>query len=695
MIEDRVTGQKLSSQLAERVAVTGVSIESFKRLSGETDDSARCQRAIDSLSDKGVLIFPYGNTYYINNVTCTGKSITVLGIGATIIQNANNTIFTFTGGWDFTASVSTITNVDYDFSQGNSTTTPVSKVTLSATPPTNLKVGDIVKIISDDEIDNAYQGGGTTTTKKRKGEFTTVYFITGNDVYLSGRLRETYSTNVRLAKLKNTTFKMDGLTFDTDTSGDVLGWNRVLIKFVAAKSVQIDISCLNSYDSFVLMLGIYDYRAKVDAKNCRNEPSNNRYGYGLNDSSCGNGVIYNSTFTNCRHGFTTSTGYIDSGSTNIESYGKSDTITIIDSFGIGCSNCPFDVHEEAYSVTFHNCHAKGIVAGASGSGAGFQARAKKIKFVNCSSKNTRQGFYVFEQYAGTTDGVQIVECVTENVETSLYIKGSTGAGIKVRNVRISGGKFDSYGAVGNYIENADVSLVNNPEFNVQGYQGFLLYDNTNVKIKRAKITSTSPISAYRIMDITGANVQLDIQELDIDIANAGATDGKLFRLSNANAILTGDKVNIVTNGKAITDVFDSLGVGTGSLKVLRVTVDQDVTILSDVNFGTLVYSFVTPTKSSSARFQDLSADNAVPIIKGINDDMFIRIKPLTANKILGIFPVGVRLGQRLIVRNSGTAFSTTIKHGATYNTNIGADITLGVDSVLPLFWDGSFWTKAV
>jgi hypothetical protein len=280
------------------------------------------------------------------------------------------------------------------------------------------------------------------------------------------------------------------------------------------------------------------------------------------------------------------------------------------------------------------------------------------------------------------------------VETSLYIKGSTGSGIKVRNVKVSGGKFESYGAIGNYIENADVSLVNNAEFTLQGYQGFLLNDNANVKAKRVKFIGLSPSSACRIMDLTGSNVQLDVQDIDIDITNIVATDSKLFRLSNANAVMTGDKVNVVTNGKTITSVFDSLGASTGTLKVLRVTVDQDVTILNDVNFNTLVYSFVTPTKSSAARFQDLSADNAVPIIKGINDDLFIRIKPLTSNKILGVFPVGVRLGQRLLVRNSGTSFSTTIKHGATYNTNIGADVLLGVDAVLPLFWDGTYWTKA-
>jgi hypothetical protein len=695
-VESTNEWQSITQAIAQVVTVTGVSVESLGRLVGESDDSGRTQRAVDSLTDGGVLIFPYGKTYYINNVTCTGKSITVIGTGAKVIQNGNATVFTFTGGWDFTVSVSAVANVDYDFSQGNSTTTNVSKVNLSSAPPSTLKIGDTVKVISDDEIDNAYQGGGTETTKKRKGEFATVYFISGNDVYLSGRLRETYSTNIRLSKLKDITFKMDGLTFDVDPSGDALGWNRVLVKFVSAKSVQVDISCLNSYDSFVLMLGVYDYRAKIEAKNCRNEPSNNRYGYGLNDSSCGNGVIYNSTFTNCRHGFTTSTGYIVAGSTSVESYGKSDTITIIDSFGIGCSNSPFDVHEEAYSVTFDNCHAKGTVAGASGSGYGFQARAKKIKFANCSAKNTRGGFYVFEQYAGTTDGVQIVECTTDNVEMSLNIKGSTGAGIKVRNVRISGGKFDSYGAVGNYIENADVSLVNNPEFNVQGYQGFLLFDNANVKVKRAKITSTSTNSAYRIVDITGINVQLDIQELDVDVSNAVATDGKLFRLSNANAILTGDKVNVVTNGKTITNVFDSLGVGTGTLKVIRITADQDATILSDVNFGTLSYSFVSPTKATGVRFQDLSADGTVLATKGIADDnIYIRVKPITADRILGAIPLGVKLGQRLTIRNSASTFNVTVKHGGTYNTAIGADKILPVDGAITLTWSGSQWVNTI
>lgn len=678
--------------LAKIIGVTGVSLEAVERIIGESDDSGRAQRAIDSLDENGVLVLPYGKTYYINNVSSSGKSINIIGIGATVIQSGNNTVFSFSGGWEFITPVSTLTNVDYDFSNGNSTTTPVTRVTLSSVPET-LKVGDVVKVISDDEIANAYQGGGTSTTKKRRGEFATVYYILGNDVYLSGRLRDTYTTNIRFAKLKDVNYSMSGITFDVDPTGYALGWNRVLVKFSAARNVKIDIRCLNSYDSFVLMMGIYNYKAQIDANNCLNEPTKNRYGYGINDSSCGNGVIYNSSFVNCRHGFTTSTGYIPAGSSAVENYGRSESITIIDSFGVGCSNSPFDVHEEAYNLIFDNCHADGNVAGSSGSGYGFQARAKKIKFINCTAKNTRGGFYVFEQYAGTTEDVQIIECSTSNVETSLNIKGNSGTGLRVRDVRVSGGRFESYGAMGNYIENADVSFVNNVVFQTKGYQGMVLGNNAFVKQRNTRFIVLSVSSSYRVIDITGSGTTLDLRNIDIDVSSVPVADGKLIRLSNASSSIVGEGVNIITAGKAITNVFDSLGSGTGTLKVTKITADQDVLILSDVNFETIVYSYVTPTRSTAARFQDLSADNAVPAFRGINDDLFIRIKPLSSNKVLGVFPLGVRLGQRLIIRNSGTSYSTTIKHGTAYNTNIGSDTVMAPDAVMSLFWDGTYWTK--
>jgi len=690
-----ITRKNLDDASDKILDIVGISIESFDKIAGETDDSGRCQRALNSLNDKGVLVFPYGNTYYINNVSVSGKSVTVLGIGATIIQNKNQSVFTFTGGWDFVSVVSSITNVSYDFSQGNNTLTNVAKITLSS-PQTNLKPGDTVKVISDDEIENSFQGGGTATTKKRKGEFAKVYYISGNDVYLSGRLRETYTTNIRLAKLKNITFKMDGLHFDVATQGESEVWNRVLVRFIAAEKVRIDISCANSYDSFVLLMGVYDYRAKVDANNCRNEPIKGRYGYGINDSSCGNGVIYNSTFNNCRHGYTTSTGYIEPGSTTIENYGKTETITIVDSFGVGCSNSPFDVHEEAYSITFLNCHAIGNVAGASGSGAGFQARAKKIKFVDCSAKNTRQGFYIFEQYAGTTNGIELINCSTDNVEQSLYIKGRSDAGVKVRDVYVSGGKFESYGSVGNYIENAVVSLVNNPEFIMKGYQGFLLFDNALLKVKNSKFTSLSDNAQYRILDITGTNVKVDLQDVELNIANAVVADGKLIRLSHETAFVTGERINVVTEGKGLATVVDSLGVGTGTFNVTKIKIDQDATILNPVNFSTLMYSYVSPTKATGAIFQDLSSDNTVLATKGIaNENIYVRVKPLTSDKILGSIPPGVLLGQRLTIRNSDSTFNVTVKHGSTYNTAIGADKILPVDGAISLIWSGSQWVNVV
>ena len=92
-LDDRL--DKFRSQLAD----IGRSTEEFPRLTGETTDSAKIQRAVDALNAGDVLIFPYGKTYDINATITITKTIHIVGYGATLK--------TVTNGLDNTFNIST------------------------------------------------------------------------------------------------------------------------------------------------------------------------------------------------------------------------------------------------------------------------------------------------------------------------------------------------------------------------------------------------------------------------------------------------------------------------------------------------------------------------------------------------------------------------------------------------------------
>jgi hypothetical protein len=428
---------------------------------------------------------------------------------------------------------------------------------------------------------------------------------------------------------------------------------------------------------------------EIHAKNHRNEPSNNRYGYGINDTACDGGIISNSTFTNCRHGFTTATASIETNS-QPELYGSTSNTTISNSKGRGCSNAAFDVHEEAFNVSFNNCESVGDYAGAVASGYGFQVRAQKIQLSNCTVQGSRGGFYIFMQYDGTTKDALLNNCKAFNVETSLQITAKDG--LTMKDVIINGGFFESWGAVGNIFKNVEVLINGGATIVTSGYQGSTLL-NSKVNIKDCYLESKSSNGAYRIMDLLQSST-LKLKNVELNVEESVATDGKLIRLSDSLSTVIGDNLDVITNGKTIFNVFDSSGSGIGKLKVTNVKADSDVLILTPTNFETVETSWLTLTKSSNAIFQDLASDGLSPNLGNAYDTtIYIRLKCLTANRVLGAIPVGKKLGQVLVIRNSASTFTLTVKHGTTYNTAIGADVTLPVDGAITLIWTGSQWVN--
>lgn len=359
----------------------------------------------------------------------------------------------------------------------------------------------------------------------------------------------------------------------------------------------------------------------------------------------------------------------------------------------GCTAAGFDVHEEAYNIEFSNCHSRGNFAGAAqSSGYGFQARAKNIRFNSCTVSDSIGGFYIFEQYAGTTDRIILDNCKTFNVQQSIRAIVSQ-SGVRVRNVQITGGRFESLGSVGNTYNGADVTIVG-ATFVTAGYQGHLLQANANVQMKDCTLQSTATASASRIVDVTSSRLTLQNTVLDVSQTNISTNDPKLVLINDSASSVVADKVSVITGGKAIFNVFAGFTSSKGNLTVKDLNVDQDVTVLPEGNFSPLSFSYTTPTKSSAVRTQTLSADNSAPNIANINDPVvYLSVSASGGNYMFGVFPLGVRLGQMLIIKNTGATYTVTIQDGASYHTSLGGNIVLNPGQTARLVWDGQNWVS--
>ncbi|WP_191556619.1 hypothetical protein [Metabacillus idriensis] len=620
-------------------------------------------QAIDDIPDNGVVIFP-PEDFYISSVSSSGKGFSLIGYGAKIIQATNSTSLYLVGGWDGAANVSSIATAAYDFSGEGALNVP--KVSLAT--PMSLTKGDIVKIFSDDQIDGAKTG--TLTSKRRKGEYAIVGDVVGNDVYLTGPLRETYVTNIRLAKLKDISFNIEGFTFDTLDQGDAAGWNASMVTIRAARDVTIpNCKALRGYSSFLTLVGLYGYSiTNLQVKNLKNNPGTGNYGYGINDISCEYGNVYSSLFLNVRHGYTTNTNSIVEGSTDYESYGRSAN-TNVTGFAHGCSNTGFDTHDEAYNVRFNSCTSVGNYRGKDSSGSGFSARGRKISFINCVALNCRYGFNIFEQYANSTREISLINCeVIGSSDYSVYVN-ITGTGEGVKGFKIIGGKFEASG----------------------GSRVFS-FIKAEVEIEGAKIISKQGNSYVRFIHMDASIVK--IKNVDIDISGYTSSNGRIFSMYN-NSNLTVEDVRAVFGATASNFILE----GDGTANIARITkfgADKSVSIatgITDYFFGSRDEKIPNMTV-----YQDVTANDQIPnIANNANDVIYLRLRSTTGSFAMGAIPDGYKRGQLLIIRNSGSSSNTiTIRTGSAYNAILYGAVSrvLSNEQAITLIWDGTDWMAA-
>jgi hypothetical protein len=633
-----------------------ISIQKYSNLASGNNWNAALQQAVNDASDGDTITVPKSITLGLTGVTITDKTLSLKSNGATILQLTNSYVLTVNGSWEETLNVSSTSVPTFLGSQ-------VVALTVSTTP-TKIKVGDVIKIFSDDLQPNAL---GT----QKCGEFSVVAGISGTTIYLSSKLRNTYSTNIRIAKLKKNNFSMEGFVFDTDPTGDAAGWTNGFININNMYLPEIkNLSCLNGYGTFVSFYSCYGYRvSKLAVSNLKNNPVTSNYGYGVNDSNCENGVVENSSFINVRHGFTTNTdGVTDT--TKPEQYGSTAFANINSCFAYGCSNSGFDTHCYAYGITYNNCITSGNYTGNDGSGAGFSVRGVKISIINCRSYTDRRGIHVFSENRGTPKDIYIENFKAYRSDVAgIHIAGTSSQ--VITGVKISGAVIETTAFDGILFENCSAEFIN-----------------------RNFITTLYNGASGRAIEMTNSTIKANTLNIDVSQYTGTAATAKLIRFNDATSSFTADLINLTLGSVTIYSVFDSSS-STSSLTVTKILSDVDIaTVVSTIGSFRISFESAASGNKTAVISQSIPANNVAPLT-GLTTDPYIELTLTSPNgqKTLGAFPKGYKMGQILKVINNDATNYVVIPHGSSYNTSlyVGLNKTLYPNESVTLIYNGSVW----
>lgn len=656
-------------------ALSGVTVVSF---GADPTGAASSTTAFQDAIDAGDVLIPAG-TYKVGHVSYEGsESRRIVALGpATIIQTSSSGVFTLRGGWDLIGTVSSYatTAVTLPFPGEPTPGSTISATTvLTMSSAVSLNFGDVVKIVSNDQIVTA------PSSSSRRGEYALIpkAVSSSTTVPLSNVLIETYTTNVRLARLWDVRFEISGpLIFDVDSSLADMTSGEPVVYLKAAQNCYVG-GGVEFHNSRGRALSNFAFGTHVDGVKFRglaNRPSFTQFGYGVED--CGWQLrMTGCTGENLRHLYTDNDGDTTAGSTVFENFGGGWFAHVADCVAFGTSASSFDTHGTAYGTVFADCHAYGAYVGADTGGTGFSARGRKITFMNCVADQCYRGFQT------KAHDTTFVNCRAQRtLGPALEVSKDSGSSLTTLNATVVGGLYESVG----FDEYVNAYL---------GTSGTTI----NVDIQGARFRKlTAPTNGLRMFEID-ADVNLKFADLTIDWEDYSRDSGDeliTFRL-------TGDDITIL--GRRLYHLCGSTNVASFTVfKSSTAAADDTVIEVYDVDHrhndtaATVLDSPLTAGRVSFRQhFGDVwfqrtgsndltmvaSAGAVLPIADKLDPIVAVRLSGSSGAVSLAAIPdAGLVPGQVLHVGNESNG--TVTVHG----------LAIPVDGVGSfVFLRGSWWT---
>lgn len=317
---------------------------------GARDATNALQSALDSLP-YGATAVLYG-TYRIKSIAIDPtKFLTIDATAANIVMTDGPTSgISCIGSFGAQVPVSAISTEMLTVENGSRELTK-----LTTTSATNWRRGDIIKVIADDIIPGAHITSDTTAP--RVGEFMTVYSSSGNTVYLQGVLTESFTTNIRAAKLApgSVTIVRPSCNITDErlankVRGNMFRFEALIDPKVIGARLQrlagaglLFKSCYGySVDDLVTLTGIDNTDIGV-------------LSYSVQDSSSVDGRVTGGTLRGGRHGFTDGTADTEPNSITTSDYGASMNFLVNGVTVRDMTAACLDTHHNGIGGRFVNC----------------------------------------------------------------------------------------------------------------------------------------------------------------------------------------------------------------------------------------------------------------------------------------------------------------------------------------------------
>lgn len=626
---------------------------------GVTDNAPALQAAIAATPDGGTLLIPgspFGEAaarYLVagtgltnTNPDGTTKSLRVLMHGATVIKggNVNGRLFSMSGTWEATTSVSGLTSgtaAEAGFSM------PTVTATHSGTMP--WKRGDVVKLFSDDTIP------GVRDASSRSGQFLTVYSTSSGATTFVGVLRDQLTTNVRMARLPVQTVQLEGGVLDvTDDylANGVGGPGTELIAMTALHGPSVkDVLIRRTVSQCIAMLSNWRYLVEGVSILWAQNDGATLFGYGVNNSASEGGYVSGCLFAQTRHGYTDTNEKVSAGADTPSAYGRSVGDTIVGCVSDSATTAGFDAHQGGEGHTFIGCVAYG-------SPLGFSLRGRKHTIVGCSTHGSASGLRIFTESdgLGQTWGHHV---------SDFTINGATNIAIEVAKNYGTNPNAGNRETRSDSLSNIRVLALAGKALNI--FNATVIISNLLVEYSGAV-----PASACTFTNswVTATNQRWD-----------------LFNAQGANSMSTLFDAGTTTDSRLEFDGVRVVGFSGISNRIARVFQNTATTNLlvdrlrMDYAPGSAWYAMTTAAgwvhydtvlaggvSSAYLPLTSVTAADLAPIGK-TREDPVVEVT-LSAAATIASLPQPQRQGQKLLIVNNSASAALTVTNGATAKTQL-------------------------
>jgi hypothetical protein len=459
-------------------------------------------------------------------------------------------------------------------------------------------IGDIVKIVSDDQV------VPTSAVNHRRGEFAYVADVDGNDLYLPGYLLETYTTTPRLVRVRQEPrLVWDGPTFEA-TAGQA--WTSFMLRVRGFYRPRVRTGFRNGYSVGLDISSCYMAEVDVEGVQMLNRVSSAGIaGYLVQDQASYMSRVQLAG-TDARHGYTNTTPTTASPGGEPYLYGRTEGSVVTGSF-VGASAAAFDTHTEAVGITFDGARSAATWGGESSAGTGIQMRGTRVKAVNCADRDSMHGALFFAQVANDCVDCELVNFQYDGAGDAIRINNSSATNDATRP-RIRGGRLSTSNGraiaaqqcVGAVIDDLLIA----PTGSAAGATGILLMGDAEVLVRRLTIDlSNYSGSTFRAF---GFDTGTTGNRLVVEGVKVIGASGKLQAWFSGATTGEGD----VTLGGLSADAIPSSG------EIINDAALVDL-VLSDGWRKLGAWDFSVDGATAAAIFTNIAFDEIMVIARGV------------------------------------------------------------------------------